>query len=219
MSGWAAVAEIADKALDLGMSNKNWNRYKDFTREQMQWQENMSNTAYQRAARDLEAAGLNRVLALGNSASTPSPSSSAMPQQVNRQLNFMLMQKQQQEISSAKQAEKLLAEQTRSAAAQADKDEVTKKFYEFINPYLEKAVKSLDDLLKGPLPDPNALLQGIFGFGNSNGPSTSELWIRGKDEIMDMVRESLKGLIQGYEKRRFGEPWDGKIKKKEIIND
>lgn len=36
------------------------------------WQEHMSNTAYQRAADDLEAAGLNRVLALGTPSSTPS---------------------------------------------------------------------------------------------------------------------------------------------------
>lgn len=48
-------------------------------RESMKWQEHMSNTAYQRAARDLEKAGLNRVLALGSPASTPSGATASLP--------------------------------------------------------------------------------------------------------------------------------------------
>lgn len=80
-------------------------------REQMRFQERMRDTQYQAAAKDLEKAGLNRILALGGPAASPS---GAMPPVVNE------MAGAQDSVNSAL-AQKFTKEERKILRAQEDK--------------------------------------------------------------------------------------------------
>jgi len=68
------------------------------SREQMAFQQQNSDTAYQRAADDLEKAGLNRILALGSPSSTPSgagiPAQNSLEAGVSSALEFKRLSKE-----------------------------------------------------------------------------------------------------------------------------
>lgn len=91
---WGAIAgAIGSTALDFLGSRYASKKAYQYGKEQQAWsaaeakkqrdfQERLSNTAYQRSAKDLEAAGLNRILAIGSPASSPGGAMGASPNMI-----------------------------------------------------------------------------------------------------------------------------------------
>ena len=133
----------------------------------------MSGTAYQRAAKDLEKAGLNRILALGNPATTPSGSAASInAPQLGR--TGIAAAEAKAGIASAKQAieeskarENLAKvdadarkigmeltgaqilktlEETRSVRTQAERDEAWRAFYPVLNDVFDSLLKGNEDV-------------------------------------------------------------------------
>lgn len=85
-------------------------------RENRAWQEKMSNTAYQRAAKDLEAAGLNRILALGSPSSTPAGNVATMQNEYGPAVSSAIEARTvKQQLNNMRATEKLTQAQTQSA--------------------------------------------------------------------------------------------------------
>lgn len=84
----------------FGASRQNRENRK-MAREQMQFQKMMSDTAYNRAAKDMANAGLNRVLALGSPASSPGGAQARMENVIQPAIaTAMQLQRQAAEIKN-----------------------------------------------------------------------------------------------------------------------
>lgn len=107
----------------------------------------MSNTAYQRAAADLQKAGLNRILAIGNGASTPS-SATASISAPDLAGAFTQGNSARSQISLQQQQKQLMKEQTDLATEQRflTKQQSTKAYAE-----AQAAMESASDRAKADI--------------------------------------------------------------------
>lgn len=115
--------------------------------KQREWQTEMSNTAYQRAATDLEAAGLNRVIALGSPASTPSGATASIEAPklgatgVAAASAKAQIEQTQAQAKLTEAMEKTENQKTRLTKAEADKAALFKEPMEHFAPLVNSTAK------------------------------------------------------------------------------
>jgi len=146
--GWpSAIASIGGSIIgglfgQSGQSSANAANAR-LARENRAWQERMSNTAYQRAAVDLDKAGLNRILALGSPATTPAGNVARM-ENTKKQLG--------ESISNAGMIAAQIANiraQTKLTNAQADAIAPASKIGAGAGTLIDRGSKAASDLVQG----------------------------------------------------------------------
>lgn len=198
-------------------------------RKQMQFQERMASTQFQRAAKDLEAAGLNRVLALGSPAAAPGGAMGSMPDIGQSGMTGMRtkqdvsMSKSQQGLvpltaqsikaSTAKELATagLIAEQTRLTNAEADKAQFTKAAYEKFYPELMELL----GLAKSGISSARAALPSLLDKAGSMFEATKstakDVVQEGKEIVRNILRpgqkEASKADAEWNRKQAEWEEW------------
>lgn len=108
-------------------------------RQQRNWQEEMASTAYQRTVGDLQAAGLNPMLAYRNSAtSVGSGATGQAPDFAGAQEKGAATAVQHQDLA-------LRREETRNAAATADRNEVIAELMKKLGPRLIEGIGAIEN--------------------------------------------------------------------------
>ncbi len=174
------VSAIAGGAISSAFGQKSANKQMDF-------QERMSNTSYQRAMADMKAAGLNPMLAYQQGgASTPSGASTGMPN-----VDIAGQEASFNSAKVAKQQAKNVEAQTANSAAQA---RITKAEADLIEAQL-KIIKSRPELLTGSATN-KAIGSSIIGRNMGAAADWSSAAIQ---NIMNGIRNKIPKMDKGLD--------------------
>lgn len=200
--GWGAIAGAVGGDL-LGSAYSARNNRRE-AQKQREWQERMSNTAYQRAAADMEAAGLNRILAYENPASTPSGASSSISAPKLGSTGIAAASAKQA-IEQSKAQEGLIEQQTRLTSAEAGKQEVLKALYDRYGGKIPEILDALENRISG---------SRDATISESLRKATPEL-----EGLRNKTTDAIEATVKGAERLKSGAKdlwWEGKHRWKKM---